>query len=250
MTIGKLHIGTSGFVYEDWLGNFYPQFCPKLDFLQFYSSKFKVVELDCTYHKIPDETTIQKWHKNTPDNFLFTAKFPKAITHESDAIVRRSLSKQFINSMKLLESKLGVLLLQFPYCFKPDKINILLDIIESLPLDVRFALEIRNKCWLEENELFDILRAKNIAFCHLDHPWMPKVDIETADFSYFRILGDRREIENDFSYERKCCQEKLLYWKNLIDNRLQNQKDCYLFFNNNFSGHSPTTALKFKSLFN
>ena len=246
----NLYIGTSGFSYEDWLGNFYPQFCPKLDFLQFYSSKFKVVEIDCTFYKIPTEETVLKWYKHTSSNFLFTAKFPKAVTHEPNSEIRTETAILFINRMKLLKEKLGVLLLQFPYCFTPDKINMLIELLSVLPPDIRFALELRNKCWLEVTELFDILREKNIAFCHLDHPWMPKVDIETADFSYFRFLGNRKEIENDFSYERKCCMEQLSFWKKIIEDRLQNRKDCFVFFNNHFSGHSPTTALKFDSIIN
>ncbi len=244
----KLHIGTSGFSYDDWLGNFYPQFCPKQDFLQFYSSKFKVVEIDSTYYKIPSEKTIKRWCKVTPDNFLFTAKFPRMVTHEGDVAVRKSTALEFIEKMKLLEDKLAVLLVQFPYCFKPYQIDVLFRIFDVLPSDIRFALELRNKCWLGVDKLFERLNQQNIAFCHIDHPWMPKVDIQTADFSYFRFLGDRKKIQNDFSFVRNERESELAHWQQLITKRLQLDHDCFAFFNNHYSGHSPSTAVQFKSL--
>lgn len=249
MINAKLHIGTSGFSYDDWLGNFYPQFCPKLDFLQFYSSKFKTVEIDSTYYRIPSDTTIQKWYKVTPDDFLFTAKFPRTVTHEGDIDVRIDSAHKFISSMRCLHEKLAVLLLQFPYCFEPHKIDTLFKLLSVLPSDVRFALELRNKCWLDETRLFKRLKEQNIAFCHIDHPWMPKEDIDTADFSYFRFLGDRKKIENDFSYVRNQRKSELQYWKEVIQQNIEQQKECFIFFNNHYSGHSPTTSKQFLSLF-
>lgn len=245
----KLYIGTSGFSYSDWLGNFYPQFCPKLDFLQFYSSKFNIVEIDSTYYGVPDKVTIKKWCKVTPDDFLFTAKFPKAVTHEGNIDLRISTACQFVENMRLLNDKLAVLLLQFPYSYKPDKLDNLLQILSVLPSDIRFAVELRNKCWLEVSPLFDRLKEQNIAFCLIDHPWMPRLDIQTADFSYFRFLGDRKKIEKDFSYVRNSRESELVYWQKVIVSSLEKQHDCFVFFNNHYSGHSPTTAKKFESLF-
>ncbi len=248
MTNTKLHIGTSGFSYDDWLGNFYPQFCPKKDFLQFYSSKFKVVEIDSTYYKLPSEKTIKRWIKVTPDDFLFTAKFPKEVAREGDIEMRIDTTLQFIKTMRCLHEKLAILLLQLPYSFKPDKIENLFKLLSILPSDLHFALELRNKCWLNEDRLFKRLKEQNIAFCHIDHPWMPKEDIQTADFSYFRFLGDIKKIENDFSYVRNERKSELIYWKEFIQQKLDKQKDCFAFFNNHYSGHAPTTSKQFITL--
>ncbi len=249
MNTKKLHIGTSGFSYDDWLGNFYPQFCPKLDYLQFYSSKFKIVEIDSTYYRIPSLETIKRWCKITPDCFQFTAKFPKAVTHVGYLEQRLSTAVKFVDTMKLLDNKLAVLLLQFPYSFKPCQKEILYEILSVLPSDVRIALEVRNKCWLSEDKFFDQLQEKNIAFCQIDHPWMPKLDIQTADFSYFRFLGDRKMIGDDFSFVRNERKPELIYWKEIIQKRLEKENDCFAFFNNHYSGHSPSTAEQFKSFF-
>lgn len=248
MQKSNIYIGTSGFSYKDWLGNFYPQFCPQADFLRFYASKFKVVEIDSTYYRIPNLETVKKWCKSTPENFLFSAKFPNTVTHEGSVDTRLDSAKQFIKIMKKLGCKLGPLLLQFPYSFKPDKAECLKKILHALPEDIKFAIELRNKCWLNIDSLFDLLKEKNIAFCLIDHPWMPRVDITTADFVYFRFLGDRKKIDNDFSYIRFERDDELSYWKDKMITYVDKSIDCFAFFNNHYSGHAPTTAEKLHNL--
>ena len=100
-----IRIGTSGFSYKDWLGNFYPQFCPQSDFLRFYASKFNTVEIDSTFYHIPKEDTVKRWYKVTPDKFLFTAKFPQTVTHEGSLNSRIDNARKFIDVIKNLNSK-------------------------------------------------------------------------------------------------------------------------------------------------
>lgn len=247
MSLDKIRIGTSGFSYKDWLGNFYPQFCPQLDFLQFYSSKFNTVEIDSTYYRIPSVSTVKKWNKVTPDDFLFTAKFPKTVTHEGELTSRKEAAVQFIEVMRNLDGKLGPLLLQFPYSFKPDSKEILFSLLSSLPENIRLAIELRNKKWLDTEGLFELLKEKQIAFCLIDHPWMPRVKNITSDFTYFRFLGDRKKIENDFSFIRFDRQDELEYWGDLILEFARQDIECFGYFNNHYSGHAPTTAESLKA---
>lgn len=244
----RVLIGTSGFSYRDWLGNFYPQFCPQADFLQFYSSRFKTVEIDATFYRIPTVETVRKWAKSTPDNFVFAAKFPQAVTHEGEPESRLENARIFIEVMKHLDSKLGPLLLQFPYSFKPDQRDLLMQILDALPSNGLFAVELRNRKWLDQKDLFEVMADKRIAFCLIDHPWMPRVKVKTADFLYLRLLGDRHKIENDFSYVRFQRDEELNWWRELIVEYAREGVNCYVYFNNHFSGHAPTTATKLSEL--
>lgn len=250
MVSDKIYIGTCGFSYKDWLGNFYPQFCPQADFLQFYSSQFHTVEIDATFYRIPGEDTVKKWAKVTPDNFIFSAKFPQSVTHEGTVDSRIESTGSFIKVMSQLGTKLGPLLLQFPYSFKPDQLDLLIMLIKILPENKKFAIEFRNKKWLEIDKIFDILKEKNISFCLIDHPWMPRSDIVTADFMYLRLLGDRKKIENDFSYVRYDRGEDLKWWQNLVSNNTPSTISKYVYINNHYSGHAPTTACSFSNLFN
>lgn len=241
-------VGTSGFSYKDWLGNFYPQFCPPADFLKFYTSQFKTVEIDSTFYRIPDRTTVEKWKKTVPEGFIFSAKFPQTVTHKGGLSERIETARVFIETMKLLDDKLGPLLLQFPYKFAPDHFDLLSGLLRELPRDVKVVLELRNRKWLQHQILFEQLREQGIAFCLIDHPWMPRTDIATADLVYLRFLGDRQQIENDFSYIRKDRAEELRWWGELVSRFAQEGKTVFAYFNNHYSGHSPTTARAFQEL--
>ncbi|TLZ49899.1 MAG: DUF72 domain-containing protein, partial [Methanobacteriota archaeon] len=82
----KLRVGCSGWGYDDWLGGFYPEGTPKSDYLKLYSNTFDVVEVDSSYYRIPQPAMTATWRRTVPDGFLFTAKFPKKITHEKKLV--------------------------------------------------------------------------------------------------------------------------------------------------------------------
>ena len=240
----RINIGTSGFSYKDWLGNFYPQFCPPADFLRFYASRFRTVEIDSTFYRIPAESTVRKWADCTGERFTFAAKFPQAVTHEGDLASRLDSRDRFMEVMRLLGEKLGPLLLQFPYSFKPDQAPLLLGLLEGLPSDLQISVELRHKGWLDNEAIFDTFRQRNISFCLIDHPWMPRSRIVTADFVYVRLLGDRKKIESDFSYVRFDREEDLNWWHQLVREYADQGKNIYVYFNNHYTGHSPTSACR------
>lgn len=239
----NIRIGTSGYSYKDWLGNFYPQFCPSQDFLRFYSSRFTTVEIDMTFYRVPTETMVRRWHKSTPGGFTFAAKFPRTVTHEGTRADRCDTAGHFVGIMQGLEEKLGPLLLQFPYSFKPDQFKLLEAIVDSLPEGPSYSVEVRNRKWLD-GELFDFLRERKIALCLVDHPWMPRCAEQTASFAYVRFLGDQRKIDSDFSYVRDGREEALQWWADSIGNFASDGREVYVFFNNHFSGHAPTSAYR------
>ncbi|HOP07075.1 MAG TPA: DUF72 domain-containing protein [candidate division Zixibacteria bacterium] len=248
MSTGKYRIGTSGFSYKDWLGNFYPQFCPQADFLRFYSSRFNAVEIDATFYRIPSAAVVERWCKNTPDDFVFSAKFPKAVTHEGTIEERLVVARRFIEVMKGLGDKQGPLLLQFAAGFGPERFDLLIRLIEALPSGPRYSIELRKQAWLEVPALFDLLREKNIALCLIEHPRMPRMDIATADFHYLRFLGDRSKIREDFSYLRDDRESDLHWWRQTIKKIVRVDQDLFAFFNNHYSGHSPSTAARMMTL--
>lgn len=250
INLERINIGTSGFSYKDWLGSFYPQFCPPADFLRFYASRFQTVEIDSTFYRIPTESTVLKWAENTGDGFKFAAKFPQTVTHEGYLCDRVESANRFVEVMKLLGDKLGPLLLQFPYGFKADQAPLLTKLIGSLPPDVQVSVELRHRGWLDNDAIFDSFRERNIAFCLIDHPWMPRSKITTADFVYVRLLGDRKKIESDFSYVRFDREEDLIWWHELVREYADQGKDIYVYFNNHYTGHSPTSACRLLEMLN
>ena len=76
-------IGTSGWGYDEWIGPFYPKGLKKKDFLIYYSEIFYTNEINTTFYNIPPQKIVNNWVSKTPNDFLFSVKIPKIITHES-----------------------------------------------------------------------------------------------------------------------------------------------------------------------
>ena len=240
----RVYIGTSGWSYKEWVGNFYPDKLKPSSYLSFYAQHFNTVEIDSTFYRIPNRSTVESWYKSVPAGFRFSTKFPQSITHESGLIGIKDTLLQFLNSVSVLKEKLGILLMQFPYSFKPDMSDNLSRFLDLLPNDINFALEIRNRKWLKD-EFYDLLRKHSISLALLDHPWMPKPQVVTSKSLYIRFLGDRKKIPDDFTHEHVDRARELAEWQRMIKIMEEKVDDFYGYFNNHYSGHSPTTANRF-----
>jgi len=170
---------------------------------------------------------------------------------------------EFLKTMDLLGDKLGPLLIQFPYFNKqafPQPHDFLLrlsNFLEQLPNDRAFAVELRNKYWINDR-LLDLLRARNIALALIDHPWMTPVqqlvtrqDVVTANFAYLRWLGDRKGIE-----ERTQRWDKIIIdrtremetWIPIIRALLKRGINILGFFNNHYAGFAPGSIKLFREM--
>jgi len=242
-----IHIGTSGWSYGDWVSNFYPAGLKQADYLSYYSTKFDTVEIDSTFYSIPKIATVENWYRSVPSGFIFSAKFPKKITHKSDLTGIDEYLNAFLNGISTLKEKLGPLLLQFPYGFKPDMSTNLYKFLKILPSGFNYIIEVRNRKWLGE-KFYDSLRENSIGLALIDHPWMPKLQVATSKIVYVRFLGDRNLIPDDFSHERDTRQNELNEWDIILRALREKTDDFYGYFNNHYSGHSPSTARRFIDL--
>src|SRR5678815_2983148 len=178
-----------GFSYPDWSGVFYPKSLKSTEFLSFYARHFNAVELDTTFHAIPPVERVQRWRDETPDNFQFTAKAPKDITHGQ--VIDRAVPSmmQFLDVMGAFESKLAVILIQFPPSFGADQTDRLLRFLRALPTVPRFAVEFRNSTWFTP-ETMQMLREHDVALASADYVGEPRLITPTSDFLYIRWIGE------------------------------------------------------------
>jgi uncharacterized protein YecE (DUF72 family) len=95
----KYYIGCSGWSYTSWKGPFYPPNLENPDWLRFYSQVFDYVEIDSSFYRIPNQFMVKNWVKRTPDNFRFTAKFPKVITHDKLLAVVEEYVERFLENI-------------------------------------------------------------------------------------------------------------------------------------------------------
>jgi uncharacterized protein YecE (DUF72 family) len=243
---GKVYLGTQGFSFDDWVGPFYPAGTSKTAYLEQYAERLPAVEIDSTFYGVPRAATVQNWKERTPPGFRFAAKFPKLITHEKKLDRALGDAEAFIGTMQALGDKLAVLVLQFAYDFTPDLHDRLDSFLAALPGGTRYAVEVRNRGWLNP-ELREMLSQHNVALVLQDLHYMPRLDWITADFTVIRWLGRRKDITRFDAIQIDRSQE-LGEWAQKVSLFLADGVNVYGFFNNHFAGHSPESVRQFAAL--
>ncbi|MBI1941860.1 MAG: DUF72 domain-containing protein [Acidobacteria bacterium] len=259
-TIPNLHLGTSSWSSEDWVGVFYPPGTSAAGYLAEYAKHFDTVEVDSTFYRTPSASMVKNWRERTPPGFTFAAKVPRAITHDKVLEDCSAELKEFLGVMDLLGDKLGPLLFQFPYFNKQafakadDFLLRLEPFLARLPSGYSFAVELRNKSWIGPR-LLEMLRKKKVALALIDHPWMTpiqqlaaKFDLVTADFAYIRWLGDRKGIEEKTQHWDRILvdrEREMEIWIPEIRKLLARRLRVYAYFNNHYAGFAPGSITLF-----
>jgi uncharacterized protein YecE (DUF72 family) len=260
-----LYLGTSSFTASGWEGNFYPAGMKQRDFLPYYATQFGTVEIDSTFYGTPRAATVTRWYEKTPPDFLFAAKVPQIITHEKVLVNCDAEFEEFVKTMDILGPKLGPMVFQFPsfdrwkFPKQDDFLAVLAPFLKKLPADHQFAVEIRNKSWLDAR-LADILREHSVALVLTDTSFVPrpwemkeKFDLVTSDFAYVRWLGDRKGIEKQTTTWDKTIvdrQEDLRNWVELLRRLVGDKRvrKIVAYANNHYAGHGPGTVKQFWEL--
>jgi uncharacterized protein YecE (DUF72 family) len=263
VTDATILLGTSSFRAAGWEGSFYPRGIRPVDCLSFYAEHFSTVEVDSTFYACPTARTVTNWYQRTPRGFIFSVKVPQTVTHEKLLVGCDAELAEFLTAMDLLGEKLGPIVLQFPFLDRwrsptPDTfLAVLAPFLKKLPKDRKFAVEIRNRAWLEAR-LTDLLREHRVALVLQDLSTMPgpvelarRFDPITTDWTYIRWLGDRKAIEKLTQTWDKTVVDRTAELKSWVDYCDQVRKRgvlIYAYANNHYAGHSPTTIKQFRDL--
>jgi len=242
-----LYLGTSGWSYADWEGTLYPEGLPAGSRLAEYAKHYPTVEIDSTFYGTPRRSTVEKWYEIAPEGFLFAAKFPQEVTHERNLVGSGAEAETFVRTMAELGDRLGPLLLQLPPSFDVEGMGVLEDFLKRLPGGFHYAVEVRNRSWLG-SDLPKMLRERGVALTLIDYPRMPRMQEVTADFSYIRWLGDRREFPEGHTHLKKERDEDLRWWSDLVNRFLGEGKTVFAYANNHYQNHSPSTLERFLEL--
>jgi uncharacterized protein YecE (DUF72 family) len=254
-------LGTSSFTASGWEGSFYPKGLRSADYLAFYADHFHTVEVDSTFYACPSGRTVSNWAARTPDAFIFSVKVPQTITHEKVLTDCAAELAEFLGTMDILGPKLGPIVFQFPFfnrsIFKDrhEFLDRLVPFLGKLPGGHKFAIEIRNRAWLD-SELANLLRDHRIALVLQDRSWMPspsdlKFDPITAGWTYIRWLGNRTEIEaQTMAWDRAIVDRtvELSSWVDFCYQIMKRGVLIYAYANNHFQGHGPATIANFIKL--
>jgi uncharacterized protein YecE (DUF72 family) len=236
-----LRVGTMGWSYGFWKGNFYPEKLSSKEFLAYYAKEFNTVEVNSTFYRIPRRQSVLDWKEQTPEGFVFSLKFPQVITHVKMLENCQGETSVFLERVKLLKEKLGSLLLQFPYAFGAEQVPLLRDFLQNLPKEHRYVVEIRNRKLLTDS-FYSVLRDNNVVLAWVDSPFMPQISEVTSDFIYVRWEGDRRRVKGTLGRIEENRAEKIKQWADRIKPFLERQTEVFGYFSKYYSGHSPSDA--------
>ena len=181
-------IGTSGYNYPEWKGNFYPSDLSQSKMLPYYSDRFSTVEINYSFYRIPSEKVLEDWADRTRDGFTFTLKAPRRITHDARLRQCEDLIQIFGKRARTLGPKLGVLLFQLPPSFRKD-LEALDTFLDWVPPDLRIAFEFRHASW-HSDDVFARLKSGNVALCVADSEKMTTPVVVTSDYGYFRLRDE------------------------------------------------------------
>ncbi|HEY2119557.1 MAG TPA: DUF72 domain-containing protein [Candidatus Acidoferrum sp.] len=277
---GKIRIGISGWQYEPWRGDFYPEKLPQKKELNFAANTLTSIEINGTFYSLQRPTSFEKWAAETPDEFVFSVKAPRFITHirrltDVDAPVANFLASGIL----LLGKKLGPILWQLPPSFHCD-IPKMEAFVKLLPHDthaanrtagkhdkwmsdraafdksgesrpVRHAIEIRHKSFAVP-EFLELLRAYNVAIVCADTVEWPRITDVTADFVYCRLHGSEKLYASGYDAKSiKMWAEWTTAWASgeepKTDRTLKKSppkmaRDVFAYFDNDVKVRAPFDA--------
>jgi uncharacterized protein YecE (DUF72 family) len=223
----NLWIGTSGFQYAEWKGNFYPEDLPTNKMLPFYAARFSTTEINYTFHRIPSAKTIDNWKALTPEKFRFALKAPQTITHFAKLRDCADTLEYFCRIASGLGERLGPILFQLPPNFRKDA-DVLNSFLRELP-SIRVAFEFRHDSWFDE-EIFGMLKSRKVALCIADTEKLATPNVATADYGYLRL---RREDYNKADVER---------WAKFLQDQKNTWRDAFIYFKHEEAGIGPKLA--------
>jgi len=237
----NIRIGTSGFYYNHWKGLFYPDDLPKNEWLEYFAKSFDTVEINNTFYQLPKKETIKSWYERTPENFSFTIKANRFITHIKKLKDSAESLKHFFETINILKEKLGPVLYQLPPSMKKN-IGLLKAFIRLLPKNNLAVFEFRNISWFSQ-DTYDLLSKTDSAFCIHDLQGITSPHIITRDNIYIRFHGSMGRYHGDYS------DDTLEKWAIWIKQNLKKNKTLYAYFNNDVNANAIKNAKTLKQLF-
>ena len=236
-----VRVGLSGWNYAHWRdGVFYPPRLPASRWLEFYAGRFDTVEVNSTFYRLPLVDAVARWVEQTPDDFLFSIKASRYLTHIKRLRDLGPGLERFLGRIEpLLRSpKLGPLLWQLPPTFRRDD-DRLAEALGRLPRELRHCVEFRDPSWFVE-DTFALLREHDVALAIGDRPQVNEFqthELTAAGWTYVRFHGGTRGRRGNYSEtELRQWAVRLRTWSGT--------REVFAYFNNDWEGFAPRNAAR------
>lgn len=220
-----LRIGTSGYVYPEWRGAFYPPGLRTVDRFPHYAARFDTVELNAPFYRFPSAAAVDGWRRQAPPGFVYAMKAWRGITHHRKIAHCERELREYLDRVAGLGPRLGPVLFQLPPRFQAD-VDRLRAFVRLLPRGFRYAMEFRDPSWMAP-AVYDVLRGAGVAAVRTSTPELDgPADVHTGEFGYWRLHGRRtwykgrysaRELEGFAAEIRRAGRDAYVYFDNTAD---------------------------------
>jgi uncharacterized protein YecE (DUF72 family) len=223
--------GTSGLLLPFPNKQHFPEEFRDKSRLTYYGTLFSNIEIKSYFYNIPMASTVQKWADSVPEDFLFTFKLWREITHRKELDFDPEAVGRFMASIATAGKKKGCLLLQFPPSLRSDQLHQLTQLLHHIRLgdweeQWKIALEFRHPSWCQENT-YDLMRKFRISLVLHDKPGSASPMIEQEqEFVYLRFHGP------DGDYKGSYTDDFLMEYAGYIKDWNEEGKTVYVYFNN------------------
>ena len=222
----RVRVGTSGYAYPEWKGSFYPEDLPAPRFLAYYAERFDTVEINNTFYRLPNASTVAGWAQGAPAGFVYSLKASQKITHFKRLKDAANEVEFLFRTTAELGEKRGPILFGLPPNLKKD-LPRFQDFLASLPAGPRCAFEFRHPSWFDD-EVYDLLRARDASLCVAEAEELATPLVATASWGYLRL---RREDYQD---------AQMAQWAERI--RAQAWSDAFVYLKHEDAGRGPALA--------
>jgi uncharacterized protein YecE (DUF72 family) len=230
-----IRVGTSGYVYPHWRkGVFYPDGLPARQELAYYAGRFRTVELNNPFYRLPTPEMFVRWRESTPGDFDFAVKASRYITHIKRLRNVADEIALFMERAVLLGPKLGPVLFQLPPTQQLD-LPRLRDFLALLPPGQRWVVEFRHPSW-HTSETYRLLSARQVALCIPVGGGLEPDLVSTAPFTYIRMHRGQEPAGGFTSRELRT-------WAKRIRALAVSDKAVYVYFNNDWEGFALRDAV-------
>jgi uncharacterized protein YecE (DUF72 family) len=236
----RIHIGASGWSYAHWKGPFYPLHLANNEMLAYYAEHLLSTEINNSFYHLPEKESLKHWDEATPDEFLFTAKASRYITHMKKLKDPQQGLNTFLQRMQILGDKLGPILFQLPPHWRSNKER-LASFLAALSKEFRYAFEFRDQSWLNA-DIYELLAKHDAAFCiyELDHFVSPKE--VTTDLVYIRLHGPGGAYQGSYSHTA------LSNWARDMAAWVAQGRTVYCYFDNDERGYAVRNAMSLRDV--
>ncbi len=236
----RVWVGTSGWSYDHWRSVFYPEELPTSERLRFYCQRFNTVEVNSSFYHLPLETTFRRWGEATPDDFIFSVKGSRYVTHIKKMVDPKEAVDRLLGRAALLGSKLGPILWQVPPQLKRDDAR-LEGILRCLPSDLANVFEFRHKSWFC-SDVHRLLERYDASFCCVSSPDLVTDLVTTGKAGYMRMHGEGGWYSSNYT------QEQLELWAARISEGFSDCERSFVYFNNDANAYAVANAVQMRKL--